>query len=129
MEEWPTRIKDKFNLVKSTTRRALLILGEEYKFFEDLNIDLDIKFYIPLEFTHDNQTLTIPDKLNALYQEENKLPLSIAEEAKRRIKPNNRQAFLLPPKLITYLASILSPNFNSLLKVEQAELKQTTELI
>ena len=46
LEEWPTWIKDKFNLVKFTTGRALPVLSEEYKFFEDLNIDLDTKFYI-----------------------------------------------------------------------------------
>ena len=114
LDEWPVWIKDKFSLVRDITKRIMPILGEENKFFEDLNIDLNTNTYIPLIILHDNRTIGDPTKQCQLYDEEANISLSIVTEGERRINRIKNSNFILPPKMITHLTSLLTPNFITL---------------
>ena len=58
------------------------ILGEEYKLFEDLNIDLNANIHIPLIILHNNRIISDPTKQYQLYDEEANIPLSVVTEGK-----------------------------------------------
>ena len=62
-------IKEKFELVALITYRQIPKEGEEYKFYEDLLVNMDLNFYIPAKTNYDLSTRWKPMNSNGLIRE------------------------------------------------------------
>ena len=70
IERAPFWLKSKFQTVTYWTNRTLPKLGEEHKFSANLVVDMDTRFYTPIQKVFDNNLMNKRIKYGYLYEDE-----------------------------------------------------------